>query len=222
MKRTLILAATALAFAAPAIGQEYAEQQPDEQTDGRTVIGRSNDYTLPPGTTVREKLTHERRNGNDTERKTRERSISKEPIKPTQPQGQQPAITIINQPPAININNNNTNTNTNPVNVTSAFQSQQSAGRPEPALAPVRPGCSIGVVTNLGLDQFGRPIFANVRTGPGVQFGNVSGPDLTPVILPDGAKVAVCSRMGRWLGVEIPTAQAPIQGWVFERYVGAL
>jgi hypothetical protein len=55
-----------------------------------------------------------------------------------------------------------------------------------------------------------------------VQFGNVTEPDLTPVLLPDGARVAVCSRQGRWLGVEIPTAVAPIHGWVFERYVGAL
>lgn len=219
MKRTIILTATVFAFAAPAISQEYN----NEQADGQTVVRRRNDYALPPGTTVKERLTHERRNEDVTERKTRERSISTQtPVQPVQPQGQ-PQIIVI-QPPAVNINNNNNNNNanTNPVNVTSTLQSQQAIGRQEPSIAPLRSGCALGVVTNLGLDQFGRPIFANVRTGPGVQFGNVPGPDLTPVLLPDGVKVAVCGRQGRWLSVEIATPAAPVQGWVFERYVGAL
>jgi hypothetical protein len=217
MKRTIILAATALAFAAPAISQEYNEQPREE-----TAVRRTNDYVLPPGTTVRERLTHERSNGETTERKTRERSVSKAPVLAPQPQGQQPVITIINQPPAINITNSNNNTNTNPVNVTNTLQSQQAVGAAAPAIPSVRSGCALGIVTNLGLDQFGRPIFANLRAGPGVQFGNVPGPDLTPALLPDGVKVAVCGRQGRWLSVEIQTAVAPIQGWVFDRYVGAL
>lgn len=219
MKRTFILAATVFALAAPAIGQEYD----NEQTDGQTVVRRRSDYALPPGTTVRERLTHERRNEDVTERKTRERSISNQPpSQPVQPQGQ-PQIIVI-QPPAVNINNNNNNNNanTNPVNVTSTFQSQQTTGRSESAAAPLRSGCAVGIVTNLGLDPYGRPVFANVRTGPGVQFGNVPGPDLTPVLLPDGVKVAVCGRQGRWLSVEIATPVAPVQGWVFERYVGVL
>lgn len=220
MNRAIILAAAALALSTPAIGQEYY----NEQTDGQAVVRRRDNYDLPPGTTVREKLTQERRNGDETERKTRERSFSNEPTKPAQPQGQQPVIIINNQlpTPAININNNNNNNNSNPVNVTSTLQSQQTTGRSEPALAPVRTGCTLGVVTNLGLDQFGRPIFANVRTGPGVQFGSVPGPDLTPVLLPDGVRVGVCGRQGRWLSVEIATPAAPVQGWVFDRYVGSL
>jgi hypothetical protein len=211
MKRTIILAAAAIAIASPAIGQQYNEQ------------AGSGDYVMPPGSTIKERLTHERSNGETTERRTRERSFSKEPTQAVQPQGQ-PVIIINNQPPAqaININNNNNNTNTNPVNVTNTLQSQQSSGHSEPTLAPLRSGCALGVVMNLGLDQYGRPIFANVRTGPGVQFGNVPGPDLTPVLLPDGVRVGVCGRQGRWLSVEIATPVAPIQGWVFERYVGVL
>jgi hypothetical protein len=217
MKRTIILAAAALGLAAPAIGQE----QPS-----------SSNYALLLGTTAREKLTQERRDGNTAERRTRERVFSTAPVTETavavqnaaqQPSAQAPVIIINNQPatPAITINNNNNNTNTNPVNVTSTLQSQQAIGAAAPSSAPLRPGCALGIVTNLGLDQFGRPIFANLRAGPGVQFGNVPGPDLTPVILPDGVKVSVCGRQGRWLSVEIQTAVAPIQGWVFDRYVGA-
>lgn len=216
MKRTFILTAAVFALAAPAIGQEYY----NEPTDGQTVVRRPGNYTLPPGTTVKERLTHERRNEDVTERKTRERSISNQPpVQPVQPQGQ-PTIIINNQLPTINVTT--TNTNTNPVSVTSNLQSQQAIGQAAPSGAPLRTGCALGVVTNLGLDQFGRPIFANVRTGPGVQFGNVPGPDLTPVLLPDGVRVGVCGRQGRWLSVEIATPVAPIQGWVFERYVGAL
>jgi hypothetical protein len=211
MKRTIILAAAALALTTPAIGQEYNEQ------------AGSGDYAMPPGSTIRERLTHERSNGETTERRTRERSFSKETTQAVQPQGQS-VIIINNQPPApaININNNNNNNNTNPVNVTNTLQSQQAIGAAAPSSAPLRTGCALGVVTNLGIDQFGRPIFANLRAGPGVQFGNVPGPDLTPVLLPDGVKVSVCGRQGRWLSVEIATPVAPIQGWVFDRYVGVL
>jgi hypothetical protein len=215
MKRIILLAATALALVGPAIGQDY-----NDQANEATISRRSGDYAMPPGTTIRERLTHERSNGDETERKTRERSFSNQPTQSAQQR--QPVIIINNQPPAQAININNNNTNTNPVNVTNTLQSQQAVGAAAPSSAPLRTGCSPGVVTNLGLDPYGRPIFANVRTGPGVQFGNVPGPDLTPVILPDGVKVSVCGRQGRWLSVEIPTAVAPIQGWVFERYVGVL
>lgn len=216
MKRVIILAAAALAFAYPALGQEYNE------TNEETASRSPGDYALQPGTTIRERLTHERSNGEKTERRTRERSFSNEPTRPAQPQGQQPVIIINNQLPAPAININNNNTNTNPVNVTNTLQSQQAIGAAAPSGAPLRTGCALGIVTNLGLDPYGRPIFANVRTGPGVQFGNVPGPDLTPVLLPDGVKVGVCGRQGRWLSVEIATTVAPIQGWVFERYVGML
>jgi hypothetical protein len=196
--KTILATAILAILAAPAFSQGY----------------------VAPGTTMKEKLTQERREGDIAERKTRERTYSNVPESATQPN--HPVIIINNQLPAPAININNNNNNTNSVNTTNTLQSQQAIGAGAPAISPLRPSCSVGVVTNLGLDQFGRPIFANVRTGPGMQFGPVSGPDLTPVLLPDGVRVGVCGRQGRWLSVEIQTPVAPIQGWVFERYVGVL
>lgn len=188
MKRSLLITIAAC-LAAPALAQERAP--------------------FPPGSTISEKLTQGRKDGDAAERKTRERTFTSGQSTPA-------------QMPTIIINNNNTNTNTNPVNVNTAIQNAQAVSPAVPAVPPVRPGCTLGVVMNLGFDAYARPIFANVRTGPGVQFGNVPGPDLSPVLLPDGVRVGVCGRQGRWLSVEIATPVAPIQGWVFERYVGAL
>jgi hypothetical protein len=89
---------------------------------------------------------------------------------------------------------------------------------PVPLPAPPQ-ACRPGVIGNLGLDVYGRPIFLNLRSGPSAQYPNVTGPMGEGVIIPDGVRVRVCARSGNWLQAEVCNASICLRGWAFGQYV---
>lgn len=130
---------------------------------------------------------------------------------------------IVTTNPTINVTIQNTRQNQTVEDITGSLA---------PIAPPVRavpvPVCRPGVIGNLGGDPLGlgRPVFANVRAAPTADSPNVPGPDGAPVILPPGARVAVCGGGGMWALVEVclPApfpGQRPacVRGFTYSRFV---